>query len=96
MERAVGRRKTAAARVRISPGTGTVTVNNPSIRHIFDEILQQAVVARSSWLERTKRWMCRSESSAAASTGKQPCGMAWRERSSAGIRSEAGTEGRGF
>ncbi len=46
MERAVGRRKTAAARVRISPGTGTVTVNNRVYTAYFStKILQQAVVA---------------------------------------------------
>ena len=34
-ERAVGRRKTAAARVRISAGTGIITVNNKTIEAYF-------------------------------------------------------------
>lgn len=46
MERAVGRRKTAAARVRIMPGTGTVTVNNREYTEYFKTaILQQSVVS---------------------------------------------------
>lgn len=46
MERAVGRRKTAAARVRIMPGSGTVTVNNRVYTDYFKtKILQQSVVS---------------------------------------------------
>lgn len=45
-ERAVGRRKTAAARVRIMPGTGVVTINNRVYTDYFKTaILQQAVVS---------------------------------------------------
>lgn len=35
MERAVGRRKTAAARVRISPGTGKITINDKPLAAYF-------------------------------------------------------------
>lgn len=46
MERAVGRRKTAAARVRISPGTGVVTVNGRELKEYFPlAIWQEKVMA---------------------------------------------------
>lgn len=45
-ERAVGRRKTAAARVRIQPGTGIITVNNKPFTVYFPiAFWQEKVVA---------------------------------------------------
>jgi len=45
-ERAVGRRKTAAARVRITPGKGKITVNDKDFKEYFPvEIWQQKIVA---------------------------------------------------
>jgi small subunit ribosomal protein S9 len=45
-ERAVGRRKTAAARVRISLGKGKITVNGKDYKEYFPvEIWQQKVVS---------------------------------------------------
>ncbi len=43
-ERAVGRRKTAAARVRITPGTGVVTVNERALKEYFPLQLWQEKV----------------------------------------------------
>ncbi len=43
-ERAVGRRKTAAARVRIAPGTGVVTVNGRALNEYFPLRLWQEKV----------------------------------------------------
>lgn len=44
--RAVGRRKTAAARVRITPGKGEIIVNGKSLREFFPIlILQQKVLS---------------------------------------------------
>ncbi|HAT03929.1 MAG TPA: 30S ribosomal protein S9 [Candidatus Magasanikbacteria bacterium] len=46
MARAVGRRKTASARVRITPGKGTITVNGKDYKVYFPtKLLQDAVVA---------------------------------------------------
>ncbi len=46
MERALGRRKTAAARVRIMPGTGVITVNDKPYTQYFPIIFwQQKVMA---------------------------------------------------
>lgn len=39
MERAVGRRKTAAARVRLTPGKGTITVNGKDVAVYFPTAL---------------------------------------------------------
>jgi small subunit ribosomal protein S9 len=45
-ERAVGRRKTAAARVRLVPGTGTITVNGRALEAYFPTaILRQRVLS---------------------------------------------------
>ena len=43
-ERAVGRRKTAAARIRLSPGTGVVTVNGKPLAAYFPVALWQREV----------------------------------------------------
>lgn len=43
-ERAVGRRKTAAARVRLTAGTGTVTVNGKALKEYFTLRLWQEKV----------------------------------------------------
>ncbi len=43
-ERAVGRRKTAAARVRMSPGTGVVTVNARALKEYFPLAIWQEKV----------------------------------------------------
>ncbi len=43
-ERAVGRRKTAAARVRLSPGTGVITVNGRPLNAYFTLKLSQEKV----------------------------------------------------
>ena len=46
MERAVGRRKTAAARVRLTPGKGVITVNGKDFKEYFGLALwQQRVLA---------------------------------------------------
>lgn len=45
MERAVGRRKTAAARVRISPGTGEFVVNGRPMKAYFPLVIWQQKVA---------------------------------------------------
>lgn len=46
MERAVGRRKTAAARVQIMPGSGKITVNGREMTEYFPvEIHQQKILA---------------------------------------------------
>ena len=44
MERAVGRRKTAAARVRLTPGTGVVTINGKPLKVYFPIALYQKAV----------------------------------------------------
>lgn len=44
MERAVGRRKTAAARVRLTTGTGTITVNDKALAVYFPLKLWQEKV----------------------------------------------------
>lgn len=44
MERAVGRRKTATARVRLTPGTGTVTINGRTLPHYFTVDIWQELV----------------------------------------------------
>ncbi len=44
MERAVGRRKTAAARVRLVPGKGTITVNERDYTNYFPVDIWQEIV----------------------------------------------------
>jgi len=44
LERAVGRRKTAAARVRLSTGTGKITVNDRTLADYFPVVLWQEKV----------------------------------------------------
>lgn len=62
IERAVGRRKTAAARVRIMPGKGEVTINNKPLAVYFplklwqDKVMAPLVVAgRAGQLDVTVR-----------------------------------------
>ncbi|HYE59573.1 MAG TPA: 30S ribosomal protein S9 [Candidatus Kapabacteria bacterium] len=55
MERAVGRRKTASARVRIMPGKGTVTVNEKPLATYFPlAIWQDKVMAPLAAVGKTK------------------------------------------
>lgn len=42
--RAVGRRKTAAARVRIEPGNGTITVNGKALKEYFPDFAAQEMI----------------------------------------------------
>lgn len=44
MERAVGRRKTAAARVRLTPGKGTITVNGKDVETYFPVLIMRRKV----------------------------------------------------
>lgn len=44
MQKAVGRRKTASARVRISPGKGAVMVNNKEYTAYFPTVIWQQIV----------------------------------------------------
>lgn len=44
MERAVGRRKSAAARVRIQPGTGEIVINGRPLKAYFPMLLMQQKV----------------------------------------------------
>lgn len=44
MHRSVGRRKTAAARVRLTPGTGVITVNRKEYSAYFPTALLQQIV----------------------------------------------------
>ncbi len=44
MERAVGRRKTAAARVRVTPGKGAITINGRDLKDYFPLSLDQMQV----------------------------------------------------
>jgi small subunit ribosomal protein S9 len=42
--RAVGRRKTASARVRIEPGNGTIIVNGKSVKEYFSDFAAQEMI----------------------------------------------------
>lgn len=44
MERAVGRRKTAVARVRIKPGKGSVVINDKELKDYFPMLIDQQIV----------------------------------------------------
>lgn len=55
--KAVGRRKEAVARVRLSPGEGRITVNDREFREYFPRrLLQQVVVAPLKAVDALKRF----------------------------------------
>ena len=55
--KAVGRRKEAVARVRLSPGEGRITINNREFREYFPRrLLQQVVVAPLKTVDALKRY----------------------------------------
>ncbi|GAC1328474.1 MAG: 30S ribosomal protein S9 [Candidatus Dormibacteria bacterium] len=55
--KAVGRRKEAVARVRLSPGEGRITINNREFREYFPRrLLQQVVVAPLRAVDALKRY----------------------------------------
>lgn len=55
MARAVGRRKTAAARVRITPGKGSIVVNGKEYKEYFPlKLLQERVVSPLATLSKEK------------------------------------------
>lgn len=55
--KAVGRRKEAVARVRLSPGEGRITINDREFREYFPRrLLQQVVVAPLKAVDAIKRY----------------------------------------
>jgi small subunit ribosomal protein S9 len=55
--KAVGRRKEAVARVRLSPGEGRITINDREFREYFPRrLLQQVVVAPLRTVDALKRY----------------------------------------
>ncbi|MDQ6747990.1 MAG: 30S ribosomal protein S9 [Candidatus Dormibacteraeota bacterium] len=55
--KAVGRRKEAVARVRLSPGEGRITINDREFREYFPRrLLQQVVVAPLKAVDAVKRY----------------------------------------
>ena len=55
--KAIGRRKEAVARVRLSPGEGRITINDREFREYFPRrLLQQVVVAPLKAVDAVKRY----------------------------------------